>query len=180
MRIWVFTVAVALVSPAVAAPLTIDLRPAQGAIDFYLVDDGAPLLPEDMMATMQCGDAEAAARPGSLQVTILSDDRNASAARMLLFANPLSTSVASFKAGTARVTAQFLGVDMSLDELNGGWDMTVSLGAVDLPKTLSASVGKGSLALVIGNYSFDMTPRQEDRAKLIAFLSSCGVKPANA
>lgn len=163
-------------SPTIAAevdPLWLEVSEDGRSLDFYFSDpsqDG-----ENLAYVLSCTDPATSRGP---TFTIIADDKNSVLLRRLADIDPFSDEAAAqFRLGSDTIAAPVWGYAADMDELNGGWDVTVTLGDPELSlfQRLAASSGRGAVKLVIVSLTYDLSPRDEDRTRLKSFLSQCNV-----
>jgi len=160
-------------SPAIAAGLRIS--PDTVGIGFFSDDDpGATEVdPESLAFRIAC---PAATPDGSTGPTLLimSADQNEAAALQILKDGEADGATAVFQSGAHTIKAPLTGYAVTVDGMNGGWDLTLNLQDAEPLTGLGPLARSGPLKLKIGKSTYDLTPRDADRHVLVAALAKCG------
>lgn len=151
--------------------LWLDLSKDGRTLDF-LSADPADYGDETLVYEIQCAAEGSEAVGTSLMIT--ADDANAPVARRLLDGDAAKGKpVAQFETGGGAIAAPIWGYAMDFDDGYAGWDLTLRF-TPDLDLNQLAPIALyGMIHLTVEGKTYDLTPRWDDRAKLIDFAKKC-------
>ncbi|MEO5806088.1 hypothetical protein [Devosia sp.] len=172
--VYALGITLATAAPTLAEPANWAIAPGEDghSLNFFYEDISNA---EDLGLRLVCAHDEGDASIGT-SLMIISDDKNATAAKALVDFNPFGDDAAAHLVfGTTAIPAPIWAFKLEADAMNGAWDLTLDFsdGDGELIKKLAAATKPGPIQLVVVGQTFDLTPRPADFAAFKKFAAKC-------